>query len=87
MQVNQPQGGIAEATTTSLAVGGKVSYTKIKAQRNGYSLSAHNGVIIEINGPVAVVRVRNGHRITLPLTKLTPEGQPNELTRMLSGGR
>lgn len=87
MQVNQPKGGNEEATTTPLIVGGKVSYTKIKAQGNGYSLSARKGVIVEINGPLAVVRAGNGHRITLPLTKLTPEGQPNELTRMLSGGR
>ncbi|WP_426136327.1 hypothetical protein [Pseudomonas sp. PWP3-1b2] len=87
MQVNQPQGGTAEATTTSLTVGGKVSYTAIKAQGNGYSLSARKGVIVEINGPLAVVRAGNGRRITLPLTKLTPEGQPNELTRMLMGGR
>ncbi|CRM58580.1 hypothetical protein [Pseudomonas sp. 24 E 1] len=40
MQVNQPKGGTAEATTTPLTVGGKVSYTAIKAQGNGYSLSA-----------------------------------------------
>ncbi|WHS62238.1 hypothetical protein [Pseudomonas sp. G2-4] len=87
MQVNQPQGGTAEATTTPLTVGGKVSYTAIKAQGHGYRLSARNGVIVEINGSLAVVRAGNGHRITLPLTKLTPEGQPNELIRMLAGGR
>ncbi|ROL71830.1 hypothetical protein BLX41_19400 [Pseudomonas protegens] len=87
MQVNQPQGGTAEATTTPLAVGDKVSYTALKAQGNGYRLSARNGVIVEINGPLAVVRIGNGHRTTLPLTKLTPDGQPNELTRMLCGER
>lgn len=87
MQVNQPKGGTAEATTTPLAVGDKVSYTALRAQGNSYRLSARKGVIVEINGLLAEVRVGNGHRTTLPLTKLTPEGRPNELTRMLTGGQ
>ena len=87
MQVNQPKGGTVEATTTVLAVGDKVSYTALRAQGTGYRLSARKGVIVEINGLLAVVRIGNGHRTTLPLTKLTPEGQPNELTRMLMEGQ
>ncbi|AZD34635.1 hypothetical protein C4K22_1882 [Pseudomonas chlororaphis subsp. aurantiaca] len=86
MQVNQPQGGTQEATTNPFKVGDKVSYVTLKAEGSGYSFSARNGVIVEIDGQVATVRPGNGRTITLPLKKLTPDGQPNALTRALIGG-
>ena len=85
MQVNQPQGGIAEASTNTLKAGDKVSYVTINAEGRSYSLSARTGVITEIEGKIATVRAGNGRRITLPLNKLSPEGQPNALTRALMG--
>ena len=85
MQVNQPKGGIAEATTTPLAVGDKVSYVAMSGGGREYRLSARNGVIEAINGGVATLRTANGRTITQPLDKLTPDGQPNALTRMLMG--
>ena len=87
MQVNQSQGGTEEATTNPHKVGDTVSYTAIKAQGNSYQLSARKGVILSIDGDIATVRAGNGRPVVLPLSKLTPEGQPNELTRMLGGGR
>lgn len=86
MQVNQPQGGTVEATTTPLAVGDKVSYVAMTGGGREYRLSARTGVIIEIDGNVATLRAANGRPITQPLDKLTPEGRPNALTRMLMGG-
>jgi hypothetical protein len=44
-------------------------------------------VIEEINGDVATLRSANGRTTTQPLSKLTPDGQPNALTRMLMGGQ
>jgi hypothetical protein len=87
MQVNQPQGGTTEATTTPLAVGDKVSYVAISGGGRSYRFSARKGVIVEINGNVATLRAANGRHITHPLDKLTPDGQPNALTRMLCGDR
>lgn len=86
MQVNQPKGGTAEATTTALAVGDKVSYVEMSGGGREYRLSAHTGVIEAIGGGVATLRTARGHTITQPLEKLTPDGQPNALTRMLMGG-
>lgn len=86
MQVNQPQGGTAEATTTSLTVGGKVSYVAMSGGGRKYQLSARTGVILAIEGNVATLRTTSGRSITQPLDKLTPEGEPNALTRMLMGG-
>jgi len=86
MQVNQPKGGIAEATTTALAVGDKVSYVAISVGGKEYRLSARTGVIEAIDGSVATVRTARGRSITKPLGKLTPERQPNALTRMLMEG-
>lgn len=87
MQVNQPQGGTVEATTAPLAVGDKVSYVAMSGGGREYRLSVRKGVIIGINGNVATLRGTNGRSITQPLDKLTPDGQPNALTRMLMGGQ
>lgn len=87
MQAHQPQGGAVEASTNTFAVGDKVSYVKVTSSGNNYRYSAREGVITEIKGRVAYVKLRNGHTTTLALSKLTPAGQPNALTRMLMGGR
>jgi len=76
MQVNQPKGGTVEATTTPLAVGDKVSYVAISGGGQEYRLSARTGVIVGIDGNVATLRASNGHRITKPLDKLTPDASP-----------
>jgi len=85
MQVNQPKGGIVEATTSPMAVGDKVSYVEMSGGGQQYRLSARTGVIEAIVGNVATLRAPNGRRLTKPLDKLTPDGQPNALTRMLMG--
>jgi len=86
MQVNQPKGGTVEATTAPLAVGDKVSYVAMSGGGREYRLSARTGVIIGIDGNVATLRAANGRSVTQPLHKLTPDGLPNALTRMLMGG-
>ena len=86
MQVNQPKGGTAEATTTPLAVGDKVRYVEMSGGGREYRLSARTGVIVGIDGNVATLHATNGRTVTQPLAKLTPGGQTNALTRMLMGG-
>ena len=87
MQVNQPKGGTAEATTTPLAIGDTVSYVAMTGGGREYRLSARTGVIVGIDGDVATLRAANGRTVTQPLDKLTPVGQPNALTRMLMEAR
>lgn len=87
MQVNQTQGSAAEATTSPLGIGDTVSYVAISGGGRNYRFSARKAVIEEINGDVATLRSANGHNTTQPLSKLTPDGQPNALTRMLMGGQ
>lgn len=87
MQVNQIQGSATEATTTPLAIGDTVSYVAISGGGHSYRFSARKAVIEEINGDVAILRSANGRTTTQPLNKLTPDGQPNALTRMLMGGQ
>ncbi|APC15126.1 hypothetical protein BLL42_05105 [Pseudomonas frederiksbergensis] len=87
MQVNQPQGSTVEAITTPLAVGDKVSYVAISGGGSSYSFSARQAVIEAIDGDTATLRSSNGRTTTQQLSKLTPDGQPNELTRMLMGGQ
>ncbi|MDQ0739229.1 hypothetical protein [Pseudomonas sp. W4I3] len=87
MQVNQPQGGTAEATTTQLAVGDEVSYVAISGGGRNYRFSARKAVIEAITDDIATLRSANGRTTTQPLSKLTPADQPNALTRMLMGGQ
>ncbi|NWC95775.1 MULTISPECIES: hypothetical protein [unclassified Pseudomonas] len=87
MQVNQPKGGTGEATTTPLAIGDMVTYVEMSGGGREYRLTAPKGVLIGIDGNVATLRAANGRSITQPLDKLTPEGQPNALTRILMGGQ
>ena len=87
MQVNPQEVSTEKANTNTFEVGDKVSYVKVSSSGNNYRYSAREGVITEINGQVAHVKLRNGHTSTLALSKLTPAGQPNALTRMLMGGR
>ena len=70
---------------TTFAIGDKVSSVKSSSSGNRYRYSAREGVITEINGHAATIKARNGRTTTQPLSKLTPAGQPNALTRMLMG--
>ncbi|NLT88586.1 MAG: hypothetical protein GXW93_12015 [Pseudomonas lactis] len=87
MQVNQPQGSTAQAITTPFAVGDKVSYVVVSGGGRSYRFSARKAVIKAIDGKVATLRSANGRTTKQPLSKLTPDGQPNALTRMLMGGQ
>ena len=85
MKAEHPSSSIAEASTNEFNIGDKVSYVVMTGTANSYQLSARMGEIIVINGDVATVKSRNGRSSMQPLSKLTPEGQPNALTRMLAG--
>ncbi|SOB53791.1 hypothetical protein [Pseudomonas lundensis] len=87
MKAEHPSSSIAEASTNEFNIGDKVSYVVMTGIANGYQLSARMGEIIVINGDVATVKSRNGRSSMQPLSKLTPEGQHNALTRMLAGGQ
>ncbi|NMZ50142.1 hypothetical protein [Pseudomonas poae] len=85
MQVNHPQGGAVETTTTPLAISDTVSYVAMSGGGREYRMSARTGVIVAIDGNVATLRAGNGRTVTQPLDKLTPDGQPNTLTHMVMG--
>ncbi|MBM1199326.1 hypothetical protein GYM96_05970 [Pseudomonas fragi] len=85
MKAEHPSSSTAEAITNPFNIGDKVSYVVMTSTAHGYKLSDRLGEITVINGDVATVKSRNGRNIRQPLSKLTPEGQPNALTRMLAG--
>lgn len=84
MKAEHPSSSTAEAITNPFNIGDKVSYVVMTSTAHGYQFSARMGEITDINGDVATVKSRNGSS-RQPLSKLTPEGQPNALTRMLAG--
>jgi hypothetical protein len=87
MQAQNPSSSAIEANTPLLAVGDKVSYVAISGGGRSYRFSARKAVIEAINDDIATLRSSNGRSTTQPLSKLTPDGQPNALTRMLLGGQ
>lgn len=86
MKAEHPSSSTAEAITNPFNIGDKVSYVAMTSTAHGYQFSARMGEITDINGDVATVKSRNGRSSRQPLSKLTPEGQPNALTRALIGG-
>lgn len=87
MQVQNPSSSAVEANTTPLAVGDKVSYVAISGGGRSYRFSARKAVIQAIDDNVATLRSANGRTTKKPLSELTPDSQPNALTRMLMGGQ
>ena len=87
MQAQNPSSSALEANTTPLAVGDQVSYVAISGGGRSYRFSARKAVIQAIDGNMATLRSANGRTTKQPLSKLTPDGQPNALTRMLMGGQ
>lgn len=86
MKAEHPSRSTAEAITNPFNIGDKVSYVVMTSTAHGYQFSARMGEITGINGDVATVKSRNGRSSSRqPLSKLTPEGQPNALTRILAG--
>lgn len=72
-------------STPAFQLGDRVSYTVVNTTGNGYRISSREGKIVALEGQVAIVQARNGRRSMQQLSKLTPEGQPNALTRALLG--
>ena len=87
MQAHNPSSSGAEASTTAFKIGDTVSYVAISGGGRSFRFSARKAVIEAINGDIATLRSANGRRTTQRLSKLTPDGQPNALTRMLMGGQ
>lgn len=84
MQAQTPEVSTEQATTASFKVGDSVSYVVAQQTARSVKLSAREGKIVAIEGQTAIVESRHG-RSMQPLNKLSPEGGPNALTRMLLG--
>jgi hypothetical protein len=71
-----------------MEVGDMVSWTHIQDRGSSIVLRSWEGKIVEITGEVAVVkRLKSGRRYTLPLNRLRPADQRNELTEHFLGKR
>lgn len=86
MQVQTPEVSDAKASTPALKVGDKVSYVIARCTGRSVRLTAREGTVVGLDGNMAVVKSRNGRTIIQPVSKLTPAGEPNALTRALLGG-
>lgn len=87
MQVHQPTSGDAEATTNGFKVGDAVTFTVTTSRGNSIRMSVKEAKIVELLNQTAIVKCRNGRTEIVLLSDLTPDGQPNALTRALMGDR
>ena len=85
MKAEHQSSSIAEASTNEFNIADKVSYVVMTSTVHGYQFSARMGEVNVINADVATIKSRNGRSSMQPLSKLTPEGQPNALTKVWLG--
>lgn len=85
MQAQTPNGSVVEANMNTILVGDRVTYVKMTPSAGGYRFSVKEVTVQKIEGNAATVRSKNGRTSFQPLSKLTPFGQPNALTRALLG--
>lgn len=86
MQAQTPEVSEAKASTPTIAVGDKVTFTVTKATGRSVRISVKEAPLIALIGESsAIIKRRNGHKECVPLSILTPADQPNALTRALLG--
>lgn len=87
MQAQNPSSSGAEASTTAFKVGDKVNFVVTRETGRTINMSSKQGEVVEITRSMARVKYRNGRKVWVPFDLMTPDGQPNALTRMLMGGQ
>lgn len=86
MQAQTPEVSDAKASTPVLKVGDEVTFTVTKATGRSVNISVKHATIFALIGESsAIIKRRNGHKECVPVSILTPAGQPNALTRALLG--
>lgn len=66
-------------------VGDVVTWTNTTSNGSGFNFSTRTGKIEEIGGYTAFVKMRNGRRAWVMLSRLRKEGQRTELTEAFMG--
>lgn len=72
-------------TTALFCVGDAVTWTHTTSSGSGFNFSTRNGKIEEIGGLSATVKMRNGRRAWVLISRLRKEGQRTELTEAFMG--
>ena len=71
------------STTPEIQIGMKVTWTEIRKTANGISFTTKTGRVLGRGDMFATVRKQNGRPYMIRIAKLTPIGQPTELTRAI----
>lgn len=73
------------SSSVLLCVGDAVTWTHTTSSKGGFNFSTRNGKIEEIGGFSASVKMRNGRRAWVLLSRLRKDGERTELTEMFMG--
>lgn len=80
---DEPQKAVA--SDFPFAVGDAVTWTHTTSNGTSFNFSTRNGKIEEIGTSSACVKMRNGRRAWVPLSRLRKQGDRTELTEMFMG--
>ena len=76
-----------KAARDALAVGDRVEWTRSSGSSSNMTFTQQRGTILELEDTVAVVKLRNGHKRRMHVTRLHKTGSgPNQLSRALGVG-
>ncbi len=82
MQV-QPNSGTSKATTTTFKPGDEVTFCIVRSRKRTTRISVKEAKVVSMNGPVATVCFRNGRKMLIHQSRLTPASEKNALTKAL----
>lgn len=85
MQAQTPEVSGEKATTHAFKPGDKVTFTEVRRGAKTVRFTSKDATVVRIIGSTAIVKYRNGHNVAILVSKLTPAGERNALTRALLG--
>lgn len=74
---------MTEEAKHEFKVGDEVTWTHTTSSGSSFNFAERRGKIIRIGKAAAEVKMRNGKTTVKNLSRLTPAGQKNEITRMM----
>lgn len=86
MQAQTPEVSTEKATTPSFKPGDKVTFAQVRETTRTTHINIKEATIVVLVGESAMVKYRNGQKLMIKQSLLTPAGERNALTKALLRG-
>ncbi|WP_095159159.1 hypothetical protein [Pseudomonas sp. Irchel 3E13] len=87
MQVETPEVSGEKANTPDFKPGDKVTFVSAQSRGRNVNFSVKETTVVKVLGSTAIVRYRNGQKLAIAVSELTPASERNALTRALCGDK